>query len=71
MNLPKSLNQQLRELIAKTPNANIFPPEPWSTEDLQECARIVEDFVAASGDVIQDENPWVDWLDRWNLTQKQ
>ena len=71
MSVPKSLKQQLRELIAKTPNGNIFPPEPWSMQELQECARIIEDFVASSGDVIQDEDPWADWLDRWNLTQKQ
>ena len=71
MSVPKSLKQQLRELIAETPNGNIFPPEPWDLPELQECARIVEDFVSASGDVIQDENPWADWLDRWSLTQKQ
>jgi hypothetical protein len=55
----------LRALIAGTPNSSIFPAKPWHDEDLEEIARIVSDFVAVENSVINDFNPWAEWLDRY------
>lgn len=63
------LKKQLRELLLQTPNYNIFPQEPWSKEDLEEIATIVQHFVDTSTGVIEDENPWAEWLERWRFFQ--
>jgi hypothetical protein len=34
---------------------------------MDDIARIVEDFVNTHPGVIEDENPWADWLDRWRF----
>jgi hypothetical protein len=61
------LKSKLRNLLLATPNQNIFPQEPWSDEDLQDAARIVQDFVNLDQGVIDDSNPWKEWLDRWRF----
>jgi hypothetical protein len=63
----ESLKCRIRNLIRWTPNQNIFPQEPWGEEEMDEIARIVEDFVNTHPGVIEDENPWADWLDRWRF----
>jgi hypothetical protein len=62
-----SLKTRIRNLIHWTPNQNIFPPEPWDQEDMEEIARIVQNFVDHNHEVIDDSNPWRDWLDRYRF----
>jgi hypothetical protein len=45
----------------------LFPPEPWSPEDLETIAGIIEDHIATSNEVITDEDPYVAWLDRYRF----
>jgi hypothetical protein len=61
------LKTKLRNLLLATPNQNIFPQEPWNDEDLQDAARIIQDFVNLDQGVIDDSNPWKEWLDRWKF----
>lgn len=63
----KSLQIQLRNLLLETPNYNIFPQEPWNDTDMEEIAKIVQTFVNNDSGVIEDHNPWKDWLDRWKF----
>lgn len=63
----QTLKSKLRNLLLTTPNQNIFPPEPWDYEDLLDAARIVQDFVNLDQGVIEDSNPWKEWLDRWRF----
>jgi hypothetical protein len=58
-------------LIQGAPIPNIFPPEPWSEDDIDDIARIIEDFVNTSTDVIEDDNQWKDWLDRYRFYKAQ
>ena len=61
----ESLQCRLRALLENTPNYAIFPQEPWGDEELEEIARIVSDFVALENSVVNDYNPWAEWLDRY------
>jgi hypothetical protein len=63
----KSLQARLRNLLLGAPNYNIFPQEPWDDADMEEIARIVENFVNHDSGVIDDHNPWKDWIDRWKF----
>ena len=45
--------------------AKAFPPVPWSYDDLEEIAGIVEHHLLR--DEVISEDPWVDWLDRWKF----
>jgi hypothetical protein len=54
------------QLVANEPIwAKAFPPQPWDLDDLEEIAGIVE-FSLLHNTVINDD-PWVDWLDRWKF----
>jgi len=64
-----SLQHRLRTLIADTPNPSIFPAEPWGDEEMEEIARIISDFVAVENSVVNDYNPWAEWLDRYYFHQ--
>ena len=64
MKARESLKCRLRALLKDTPNSFIFPPEPWYDGELEEISRIVSDFVAVENSVVNDYNPWVEWLDR-------
>lgn len=62
----ESLKQQAREILAKEPIwSTAFPPEPWDEDALEEIAVTVEAFLIV--DSVIDEDPWVDWLDRWKF----
>jgi hypothetical protein len=65
----ESLKCRLRALLRDTPNSLIFPPEPWYDGELEEIARIVSDFVAVENSVVNDYNPWAEWLDRYYFHQ--
>ena len=69
MKARESLKRRLRTLLADTPNSLIFPQEPWGDEELEEIARIVSDFVAVENSVVNDHNPWAEWLDRYYFHQ--
>lgn len=60
-----SLQHRLRALLADTPNSLIFPQEPWGDDEMDEIARIVSDFIAMENSVVNDRNPWAEWLDRY------
>jgi len=65
MKARESLQHRLRTLLASTPNPSIFPTEPWGDEEMEGIARIVSDFVAVENSVVNDYNPWAEWLDRY------
>lgn len=66
----ESLRVSAEKIVANEPIwFPIFPPEPWDENDLQEIAEIVEAFLLV--DRVIDEDPWVDWLDRWKFYQSQ
>jgi hypothetical protein len=65
----ESLKRRLRALLKDTPNSLIFPPEPWYEEELEEIAKIVSNFVAVENSVVNDYNPWAEWLDRYYFHQ--
>lgn len=69
MKAQESLLRRLRVLLADTPNSLIFPQEPWGDEEMEEIARIVSDFVAVENSVVNDQNPWAEWLDRYYFHQ--
>jgi hypothetical protein len=47
----------------------LFPQEPWSQEDLEIIAGIIEDHVATSNEVVTDLDPYSTWLDRYRFHQ--
>ena len=61
----ESLQHRLRVLLADTPNPSIFPLEPWGDEEMEEIAHIISDFIAVENSVVNDHNPWAEWLDRY------
>ena len=64
----ESIRLRAEHLVAQEPIwAKAFPPQPWSLEDMEEIADIVE-FSLLKNDVI-NEDPWVDWLERWKFHQ--
>jgi hypothetical protein len=65
----ESLQRRLRTLLADTPNSSIFPQEPWGDIEMEEIARIISDFIAVENSVINDCDPWVEWLDRYYFHQ--
>lgn len=65
----ESLQRRLRTLLASTPNPSIFPAEPWHDEEMEEIARIISNFVAVENSVVNDHNPWAEWLDRYYFHQ--
>jgi hypothetical protein len=67
----ESIRHRAETLVAKEPIwGNAFPPQPWSLEDLQEIADIVE-FSLLHNTVVSDSDPWIDWLDRWKFYQSK
>ena len=65
MKARESLHRRLRALLAETPNSLIFPAEPWGDKEMEEIAQIIGDFVALENSVVNDHNPWAEWLDRY------
>ena len=66
----ESIRCRAEALVAKEPIwAKAFPPQPWSLVDMQEIAEIVE-FSLLHNTVVSDNDPWVDWLDRWKFHQQ-
>ncbi len=65
----ESIRIRAEALVAKEPIwEKAFPPQPWSFTDLQEIADIVE-FSLLNNTVVSDNDPWIDWLDRWKFHQ--
>ncbi len=65
----ESIRHRAEALVAKEPIwEKAFPPQPWSLADLQEIADIVE-FSLLNNTVVSDNDPWIDWLDRWKFHQ--
>ena len=62
-----SLIARTRAVLKNHPLPMLFPPEPWSPEDLETIAGIIEDHIATSNEVITDEDPYVAWLDRYRF----
>ena len=69
MKAQESLLRRLRVLLADTPNSLTFPQEPWGDEEMDEIAHIISDFVALENSVVNDHNPWAEWLDRYYFYQ--
>ena len=63
-----SIIARTQKLVAQEPIwVQAFPPEPWSREDLEEIASTVENCLLKKNEVVTDDEPWVDWLDRWKF----
>jgi hypothetical protein len=69
MKARESLKCRLQTLLADIPNSLIFPQEPWGDEEMDEIAHIISDFVAVENSVVNDHNPWAEWLDRYYFHQ--
>ena len=65
-----SIVARTRAVLKNHPLPMLFPPEPWSQEDLEIIAGIIEDHVATSNEVVTDSDPYTDWLERWAFHQK-
>ena len=69
----KSLNSVIartRLILKDHPLPMLFPPEPWSEEDLEVIADIFKAHVWLSNEVVTDTDPYTDWLERWAFHQK-
>lgn len=63
-----ALQRELHLLLQKTPNLKVLLKEPyWSDQEFREIIWVVKDFVNQSDDVIQDSNPLVNWLDKYQF----
>ena len=63
----ESLRLRAEAIVANEPIwEKAFPPRPWGYTELQEIADIVE--FSLLNDVINDD-PWIDWLDRWKFNE--
>ena len=64
-----SIVARTRALLKDHPLPMLFPPEPWSEEDLEVIADIFKAHVWLKNEVITDEDPYVTWLERWAFHQ--
>jgi hypothetical protein len=63
-----ALQRELYLLLQKTPNLEVPLKEPcWSNQEFREIIWVVKNFVNQSDDVIQDSNPLVNWLDKYQF----
>jgi hypothetical protein len=65
MGTPESLKYRLKALLKETPNSLVLPPEPWWDGEMEEIAKIVSEFITTENSVIDDHDPWAEWLDRY------
>ena len=65
-----SIVARTRAVLKNHPLPLLFPQEPWSQEDLEIIAGIIEDHVATSNEVVTDNDPYIDWLERWTFHQR-
>ena len=65
-----SIVARTRAVLKNHPLPMLFPQEPWSQEDLEIIASIIEDHVATSNEVVTDNDPYTDWLERWAFHQR-
>ena len=61
----KSFRDRTREILKGHPLPMLFPKEPWSEEDLEIIADIFKAHVWLQNDVVTDEDPYSEWLERW------
>jgi hypothetical protein len=47
----------------------LFPQEPWSEEDLEIIAEIFKAHVWLQNEVVTDNDPYSDWLERYAFHQ--
>ena len=63
-----ALQRELYLLLQKTPNLEVPLKEPsWNNQEFREIIWVVKNFVNQSDDVIQDSNPLVNWLDKYQF----
>ena len=62
----ESIRIRAEVIVANEPIwGKAFPPQPWDYNDLKEIADIVENHLLR--DTVINDDPWVDWLDRWKF----
>ena len=62
------LQRELYYLLQKTPQLRINTNEPWWEDlDFRAIVWIVQDFVNQNDNVIQDADPLIDWLDKYQF----
>ncbi len=64
-----SLKSELLDALRRTPSFHPvpFPERPWSENDLDEVAWVVQDYVNRNSEVIEDDNRLRDWLDSYRF----
>jgi hypothetical protein len=63
-----ALQLELYSLLRKTPQLKITLGEPWwSDNEFNAIVWVVQDFVNQNNDVIQDADPLIDWLDKYQF----
>ena len=65
-----SIVARTRAILKDHPLPMLFPPEPWSEEDLEVIADLFEGHVLSNNEVVTDADPYADWLERWTFHQK-
>jgi len=65
------LHTRTRKLLKEHPVPFLFPSEPWDQQDLEEIAYMIEKYVVTANEVVVDNDPYSDWLDRWYFVQSQ
>ena len=65
---PSKLQRKLEALLKGTPALSVFPPREggWDAQEFDEVARLVEDFVNQSPEVIEVD-PLKDWLEEYKF----
>ena len=63
--LTESFRARTRVLLGAHPLPMLFPSEPWSEEDLETIADVFRAHVWLQNEVVTDEDPYSEWLERW------
>ena len=65
-----SIVARTRAVLKDHPLPMLFPQEPWSQEDLEVIADIFKSQVWLQNEVVTDNDPYIDWLERWQFHQR-
>ena len=64
-----SITARTRAILRDHPLPMLFPQEPWSEEDLEIIAEIFKAHIWLQNEVVTDNDPYSDWLERYAFHQ--
>lgn len=67
----ESLKAQLKKLLESSPLEICLPEYPWEGESWNEVVALVVHFVNSNHEVLDDSDPFVDWLERYQFWKTQ